>query len=337
MKSTQWRDDYTRIVKGRAIGYSSARGAFRQDMPFENVHGNGGLLTTVGDLLLWTENLNTGSKVGGRAFVEAMHRQMRLNKGLQIAYASGLVVGSYNGVPEVSHGGATAGYRAYLVRFPEQKLAVSLLCNVGNVNPGAVAYQVADVFLGSAAKATPPAPAVALPAAELAAKAGLYRNTRTSDPMKLEVADGKLRIAGGPELVPLGGAAFRVGAGDGRAFFEPSRGGGRAALLQIDADGDTIRHEPVEPFTPSAAQLAEFAGDYSSDEAEVTYTIAVQDGKLVARRRPDWTQALTPAYRDAFDAGGLLVRFTRDGAGRVNGLSLWLGRVRDMRLTRVAK
>ena len=25
-------------------------------MPFENVHGNGGLLTTVGDLLKWNEN-----------------------------------------------------------------------------------------------------------------------------------------------------------------------------------------------------------------------------------------------------------------------------------------
>ena len=26
------------------------------NMPFENVHGNGGLLTTVGDLLKWNEN-----------------------------------------------------------------------------------------------------------------------------------------------------------------------------------------------------------------------------------------------------------------------------------------
>ena len=30
--------------------------AIARDMPFENVHGNGGLLTTVGDLLRWNEN-----------------------------------------------------------------------------------------------------------------------------------------------------------------------------------------------------------------------------------------------------------------------------------------
>ena len=38
-------------------------------MPFENVHGNGGLLTTVGDLLKWNENFVT-PKVGDAAFVK---------------------------------------------------------------------------------------------------------------------------------------------------------------------------------------------------------------------------------------------------------------------------
>src|SRR5437763_15522226 len=56
MTHTSWRDDYTRIVKTRAVAYSSGRDGFRTDMPFENVYGNGGLLTTVGDLLKWNEN-----------------------------------------------------------------------------------------------------------------------------------------------------------------------------------------------------------------------------------------------------------------------------------------
>ena len=66
MTSTSWRDDYTRIVKGRAIAYSqTAGGCSAPNMPFENVHGNGGLLTTVGDLLKWNENFVT-PKVGDR-------------------------------------------------------------------------------------------------------------------------------------------------------------------------------------------------------------------------------------------------------------------------------
>ena len=58
MTRTSWRDDYTRIVKDRAIAYSDWSGGFSTEMPFENVHGNGGLLTTVGDLLRWTRNFS---------------------------------------------------------------------------------------------------------------------------------------------------------------------------------------------------------------------------------------------------------------------------------------
>src|SRR5688572_24569115 len=66
MTRTSWRDDYTRIVKGRATAYSPTRGGFRLNMPFENVHGNGGLLTTVEDLLRWSTNFDRG-QVGGPA------------------------------------------------------------------------------------------------------------------------------------------------------------------------------------------------------------------------------------------------------------------------------
>src|SRR5207253_141056 len=68
MTHTSWRDDFTRILKNRAMAYSDRSGEFHTDMPFENVHGNGGLLTTVGDLLKWNENF-TSPKVGDAAFV----------------------------------------------------------------------------------------------------------------------------------------------------------------------------------------------------------------------------------------------------------------------------
>ena len=59
MTHTSWRDDHTRIVKGRAIAYSLDNGEYHIEMPFENVHGNGGLLTTVGDLLTGTRTSST--------------------------------------------------------------------------------------------------------------------------------------------------------------------------------------------------------------------------------------------------------------------------------------
>ena len=48
MTHTQLRDDYTRVVPNRATAYNgSAAAGFHQDMPFTNMVGNGGVLSTI--------------------------------------------------------------------------------------------------------------------------------------------------------------------------------------------------------------------------------------------------------------------------------------------------
>jgi len=159
MTHTSWRDDFTRIVKNRAIAYADGGdGQFRMDMPFENVHGNGGLLTTVGDLLKWNENF-VSPKVGDAAFVREQQETGRFNDGRPQAYALGLFIGQYRGLREVSHSGATAGYRAYLVRYPDQHVSVAVLCNASSGTATQYAQAVADMYLGSTLKAAPQSPA----------------------------------------------------------------------------------------------------------------------------------------------------------------------------------
>ena len=160
MTRTSWRDDYGRIVKNRAMSYSVDGNGYRTVMPFENVHGNGGLLTTVGDLLKWNQNF-VAPTVGDRGFVAEQERAGRFNDGRAHGYALGLQVGTYKGLREVSHGGATAGYRAYLSHYPEAKTAVALLCNAASVVPETYANAVADVVLSGRLKETTLAPTAA--------------------------------------------------------------------------------------------------------------------------------------------------------------------------------
>ena len=116
-------------MKGRAIAYGETKDGYRQNMPFENVHGNGGLLTTVGDLLKWNENPST-QKVGDAEFLREQLQPGRFSNGKSHDYALGLYIRTFMGVPEVGHSGSTAGYRAYLARFPKQHVSVAVLCNV---------------------------------------------------------------------------------------------------------------------------------------------------------------------------------------------------------------
>jgi CubicO group peptidase (beta-lactamase class C family) len=164
---TQWRDDYRRIVPGRASAYAPRGGGFAIDRPIEHVHGNGGLLTTVGDLLVWNEALASG-RIGGPRFVELMHQHGVLNDGERIDYASGIRVARYHNVAEVSHTGSTGGYRAFLARYPDQQLGVAVLCNAGSVNPGSVGHFVADIFLGDAVTPVTAAPFAAAAAGAVA-------------------------------------------------------------------------------------------------------------------------------------------------------------------------
>ena len=78
----------------------------------------------------------------------------RLTSGEATDYGFGLFVHPYRGVREVSHSGSTAGYRAFLARYPDQHVSVAVLCNVATTAT-VLAHAVADQYLGITAQ--PPA------------------------------------------------------------------------------------------------------------------------------------------------------------------------------------
>jgi CubicO group peptidase (beta-lactamase class C family) len=223
MTHTSWRDDFTRVVKNRAIAYEQSGQTFSQDMPFENVHGNGGLLTTVGDLLKWNENFVT-PKVGDGAFVAEMQVPGKFNDGKAGTYALGLVVGTYKGVRQVDHSGSTAGYRAHLSRYPDQKVSVAVLCNVSTGTATVYTRAVSDLLLaGSITTATPPAtpgpPApptnVTVGTVPLEPFTGTYTSDEAEVTMTVTLEGGALTLNRRPDtkirLVPRGSDAFAAG------------------------------------------------------------------------------------------------------------------------------
>ena len=97
-----------RLVHRRALAYSREDDGYHLDLPFENVHGNGGLLTTVGDLLTWTRNFRT-PVVGDAAFVAEQTTPGRFLDGQAHDYGLGVWVRDLSRTAEVRHSGSTAG------------------------------------------------------------------------------------------------------------------------------------------------------------------------------------------------------------------------------------
>jgi hypothetical protein len=329
MKDTLWRDDYTRLVKRRALNHTERQGTFAIDMWLENVYGNGGLLTTVSDLLKWNQNF-TNPVVGGPAFISELQRPGVFNDGRSHEYALGLYVDTYKGVREVDHSGGGPGSQSHLGRYPDQHVSVAVLCNVGSANATAAAKAVAELFLTGLGTAPPPAPSHTLTANEAAHLVGLYRMRQRVGVATVVYDQNGLRIQyqHGARLVPRSATQFV--AHDGYMYEFDGHGQMRAT----DEFGSVTVYDRVEPAKPSVDQLKDFTGRYYSDEIETTLNVVMERERLLIRRWPDFTAALTPVYADAFSMGTVWVIFRRDASQRIIGFSISGERLWDLPFTR---
>jgi CubicO group peptidase (beta-lactamase class C family) len=147
MTHSHFHDDYAEPIKNRASGYYPAgKDKFRLFLSTFDCVGSGGLFTSVEDLYLWDQNFYH-YKVGGKEVIDMLHTKGKLNNGEELDYAFALTIGEYKGLKTVRHGGALGGYRADLLRFPEQQFSVICLSNLSSFNPSAMCNRVADIYL----------------------------------------------------------------------------------------------------------------------------------------------------------------------------------------------
>ena len=339
MTSTHFHDDHTMIVPGRTQAYQPRKsGGWQISIPVFDTDGATSLFTTVGDLLKWERNF-ADAKVGGPAAIAKLTTTGVLNDGSPISYARGVVVDSYRGLATVGHSGADAGYRADVVRFPHQGLAVTALCNLANINPSQLTRQVAEVYLGgemSPESAAVSSRAIAVSAGQLARYAGAYWSPRSEEVRRFEVRGDTLIMVGGSgvPLTPVGADRF-VGPGAQEYQFTGQPDARRQ--LRIVAPGQRPRVlERLEMFDPSAKQLAPYVGRYFSDEINTAYDLVVRGDTLVALSRRGAEYPLQPLSADVFQSRGIgTVRFERDGKKRVTAMRVTTGRVRRLKFARM--
>lgn len=332
MTHSRWRDDFRAVVPNRALAYGlTADGVLEQQTPIENIIGAGGLLTTVGDLLLWNENF-TSAKVGGPELVKAQQTPARLTSGVAISYAAGLRVTTTDGLREVSHGGATGGYRTWLARFPDQGVSVAVLCNSAQANPAKLGLDTARLWTGGAAK--PHTAAYTADPAKLQARAGLYRKMRDNTVTEVRWQSGKLILRPLTELIAIGADQFTDAGSERQYRFDD----GPPARMRVTSPDDDVLYERVEQVHPSAADLAAFIGEYDSRETGAILNVAAggRPGELMLRVATNAPIRLRPTFRDAFATpSGSSIFFVRDATGKVTALSAGEDRVWDLRFTRL--
>lgn len=331
MKSSSWRDDYQRLVPGRAQAYSreGPKAPWRLNMPFMNVYGNGGMLTTVGDWMKWNAMLDSRSM--GAPLVEALETQGVLNDGTKINYALGLNVATYKGLKDVSHGGSTAGYQTFLARYPDKKVSIGVLCNGTSPSAGGLAASITDEIFGPFPE-TPVQTETTIPADQLQKYVGIWRDGKTRVANNFSLEGGTLRLNGSP-LRPQADGSFMLGALIRLQFKYDKDGKPISAVGDLRGDTRTFIRETA--WAPTSAELAQFAGDWYSEEAGATFKIVVEGDKVFLVQRPSLRLPLRPLYKDHLSAQSYTLWATRDASGKVDKLHVGASRMRDMPFVRV--
>ncbi|MEJ2678852.1 MAG: serine hydrolase [Gemmatimonadota bacterium] len=158
MTHSHFHDRAGHIVKHRAMSYQPAddTGFVQSYMSNFDKVGAGGLYTTVGDLLRWQRAFFSG-RVGGPDFLRTMLTKGVLNDGDTLSYALALVDTLYDGHRIIGHTGSMMGFKADLIRFPDDSLGIAMLCNLGSVRQRTLTLPVADLFLGAPHRGDGPA------------------------------------------------------------------------------------------------------------------------------------------------------------------------------------
>lgn len=360
MAHTLFYDDHEKIVPNRAYSYYHDEEVLKKGvLSFANA-GATSLFTTAEDLVVWAHHLNNPPDAKTAKIVNEMNTLAVLNNGETFGGAYGQFVRDYKGLQQISHGGADAGYRSYLGRFPEQDFAVAVVSNYADSGPNALALQVADVFLADAlaeaaetagaegededigdsqgpdAGLQEEAPAITLDEAALKAFEGYYWMEEENTYRRIVLKDGELVYtrpgSSNTRLAPISAHEFKMLEVPVYAVVTFTEEDGERLMTYSDRSEEVTVMRQFDFREPDAAALARYTGTYYSPELDTSYEMVVEDGELKARhsRHPDFS--LTYLRDNHFTNGWTNIQFQTGAGGAPNGMFITTGRTRNLKL-----
>jgi CubicO group peptidase (beta-lactamase class C family) len=240
-------DHHATLLPGRASGYTrGSHGLVNAEyLDMSQPYAAGSLYSTVLDLARWDRALNDGKLISKASYAK-MYTPVKND------YAYGWVVSNPKGRKEIQHGGGINGFVTQILRYPEEKVCVVVLCNVLPMNPGRVAHDLAKIAFGEPYD---------LPAAHKVAKVdpkiydtyvGRYELepkviatiTREGDRLMIEVT-GQSRV----EMFPESDTVFFLKVVDATITFVKDDKG-KVGHLVIDQGGRDAKAKRLEGTSP---------------------------------------------------------------------------------------
>jgi CubicO group peptidase (beta-lactamase class C family) len=256
--------DTSCLPNSATLHVRNAQGGFDRGVFGPAIGGEGGMVSTVDDMLLWLKHMSA-PKVGSQATWAAMRTPVRLNSGASTGYGFGLFLGDYRGLDTVHHSGSVLGGASQMLKVVGHDLDIVMLTNLAGIGPTQLTEAVLDAcFTGLEAQVeTTPGPS----------PTGDFYSAASGRLLRLANADGAPAIDfDGPAPFPIKRAA------DG-ALFAP--GLNDVSLVPRDGGVDWREFGAVdhlEPVTaPAKPEIASLIGVHVCREIGVTAEVTADD------------------------------------------------------------
>jgi hypothetical protein len=291
-------------------------------------------------------------KVGNKAVMKQMEERGILNKGDTISYAFGQDISKYKGVKTIAHSGGDAGYRTFLLRFPEQQYSIVVLSNLGSINPASIAYKIADIYLKKYLPQDPkteePKPADAPAGGTVTVKEDilkLYEGQYQLNPemiVAIKVDGGKLtaQATGQPviALTPASETEFMVPQYGIKIAFKKSDK--PATDFTLYQGGQTIVAPKMVPFDAKSIDLKSYTGVYYSPELQTSYEIVLKNDTLIVNHIRHEPVPMSAVGNDAFTTSAWYmskIDFNRSAQSEITGFRASSGRVKNVRFVKTVR
>lgn len=344
MKHTLFYDDNRDLIKNKVFSYEpKEEGGFNNLIMRFDLVGSGGVYSSVEDLVLWDQNFyNNKLGKGGQQIINKMHEEGLLNDGTSSGYAFALNNGEYRGLRTVSHGGALAGYRAQLMRFPDQNFSVIVLANRGDANPTAMSYRVADVMLKDQLeeekKENPNTEITAVNEKEPATIAmteavGSYQ-IQPGVVIDVSVNNDSLYVNQKWNNVSYSiyrttGDTYEIPNNTNVQFIFSNLENKNAQTLTVVQNGNPTACQRIDTLNLDDVDLSVYVGKYYSEELDATSQVFLESNKLMVKPPNSSKVELVLSEEDLFVADGIVFRFLRKDDSIV-GCRIDAGRVQNL-------
>jgi D-aminopeptidase len=278
--------DVELLPNSATLHVPNAQGGFDRGVFGPDIGGEGSMVSTVDDMLLWLRHMSAPT-VGSPGTWKRLLEPASLRDGRGTGYGGGLSTGPYRGATVVQHGGVVVGGTCQMLKVLDHELDVILIANVG-VDVATLGEKVIDACVPDLEPVEDEPPPWPFPT-------GDFYSARTGRYLRLVQTDVGPGLDFGGQSLPLkrksGGRLWlRTNFHDGGTLTE---GDGGVVWTEFGEPDDL---KPVQP--PETPEAPDIAGRYRSDETGVEAVVALTDGGAELRLTGalgGMTYAMTPA------------------------------------------